>query len=140
MFSTPEVGEILQAALPKFKAHIESIVQQQYDMCMKKGFDLKKYYIWILYYKNNHTNKLVFRPAICRVTRPSPYQDEDMFLWSVTDYDHVKFEYAIPKKETLNYILANPDKFDKEHVKMLQRYCNDKIDKIEDYIIQGKIV
>ncbi len=127
MYSSPEVGEILQAAMPKFKAHIDSIVQQQYEMCMKKGFDLKKYYIWILYYKNNHTNKLVFRPAICRVTRPSPYQDEDMFLWSVTDYDHIKFEYAIPKAETLNYILANPDQFDKEYVKMLRKYVGQEL-------------
>ena len=66
----PEVGEILQAAMPKFKALIESIVQQQYDKCMEKGFDLPKYYIWILYYKSNKSGKLVFRTAICRVTRP----------------------------------------------------------------------
>jgi hypothetical protein len=140
MFHTPEVGEILEAALPKFKAHIESIVQQQYDKCMEKGFDLPKYYIWILYYKNNHTEKLVFRPAICRVTRPSPYQDEDMFLWSVTNYDHIKFEYAIPKKETLAYILAHPHEFDKDYVKMLTDYVNDKIEKVEDYLVDGKVI
>ena len=139
MLASPEVGEILQAAMPKFKSHIESIVQQQYEVCIKKGFNLKKYYIWILYYKNNHTGKLVFRPAICRVTRPSPYQDEDMFLWSVTDYDYVKFEYAIPKAETLNYILSNPDQFDKDYVTMLRNYVADKIDKIEDYMIKDKI-
>jgi hypothetical protein len=139
MFDTPEVGEILQAAMPKLKAHFNDICQQQYDMCMKKGFHLKKYYIWILYYKNNHTGKLVLRPAICRSTRPSPYQDEDMLLWSVTNYDHIKFEWAIPKKETLNYILANPDKFDKDHVKMLRDYCNDKIDRIEHYSSNGKV-
>lgn len=140
MFHTPEVGEILQTALPKFKAHIEDIVQQQYDMCMKKGFSLPKYYIWILYYKSNLHEKLVFRPAICRVTRPSPYQDEDMFLWSVTNYDQVKFEWAIPKKETLNYILHNPHMFDKDYVKMLKDYVEDRIDKVEDYLVEGKAV
>ena len=139
MFDTPEVGEILQAAMPKIKNYLDQCVQEQYEMCMKKGFDLRKYYIWILYYKNNTSGKLVLRPAIIRVTRPSPYQDEDMLLWSVTNYDKVKFEYAIPKKETLNYILANPDKFDRAHVKMLRDYCSDKLERIEDYSINGKI-
>jgi hypothetical protein len=139
MIGSPEVGEILKAAMPKIKKYLDDVVQQQYDMCMKKGFNLKKYYIWILYYKNNHTNKLVLRPAICRVTRPSPYQDEDMFLWSVTDYDKVKFEYAIPKAETLNYILANPEKFDRDYVAMLRRYVGDKLEKLDDYVVQGKI-
>lgn len=140
MFHSPEAGEILNAAMPKFKAHIDDIAQQQYDMCMKKGFNLPKYYIWLLYYKNNHTGKLVFRPAICRVTRPSPYQDEDMILWSVTNYDHVQFEYAIPKKETLNYILANPGMYDKEHVNMLRKYCNDTLEKPEDYMVGNKVI
>lgn len=140
MINSPEVGEILKAALPKFKSHLEEIANQQYEKCMEKGFDLPKYYIWILYYKNNHTEKLVFRPAICRVTRPSPYQDEDMFVWSVTNYTNIKFEYGIPKKETLAYILANPDKFEKSHVKMLTDYVNDKIEKAEDYVVNGELV
>jgi hypothetical protein len=137
---TPEVGEILKAALPKFKSHLESIVQQQYEKCMEKGFDLPKYYIWILYYKSEKEGKLVFRPAICRITRPSPYQDEDMMLWSLTNYNEIKFEYAIPKKETLTYILSNPDKFEKNHVEMLRKYVQDKIEKTEDYLVEGKIV
>jgi hypothetical protein len=92
-----------------------------------------------LYYKSNKEGKLVFRPAICRSTRPSPYQDEDMLLWSVTNYDHIKFEYGIPKKETLNYILANPDKFEKSHVEMLKKYTQDKLEKLDDYLVDGKI-
>lgn len=129
---TPEVGEIVQAAMPMMKKVIDKAVQDQYDKCIQKGFHLPKYYIWWLYYKN-HENKVVFRPPICRVTRPSPYQDEDMFLWSVKNYDHVKFEYAIPKKETFKYILANPDKFDKDYVNMLVRYRDDNLEKAEDY-------
>ena len=140
MHQTPEVGEILKAAMPKLKNHIDDIVQKQYEVCMKKGFNLKKYYIWFLYYKNNTSGKLVFRPAICRSTRPSAYQDEDMLLFSVTDYDNVKFEWAIPKKETLNYILANPDKFDKSHVEMLKKFVHDKIEKIEDYLVGNKVI
>lgn len=136
---TPEAGDIISACMPKLKAQIESICQMQYDTCMEKGFKLEKYYIWMLYYKNDHTGRLVFRKPICRVTRPSPYQDEDMLLWSVTNYDNVKFEWAVPKKETLQYILANPDKFDKEYVKMLTNYVNDKIDKMDDYLVEGKI-
>jgi hypothetical protein len=137
--AVPEVGEILQSFMPKLQNHISNIAQQQYDKCMEKGFDLKKYYVWILYYKSNKEGKLVFRPAICRSTRPSPYQDEDMLLWSVTNYDHIDFEYAIPKKETLNYILANPDKFEKNHVEMLRKYVQDKIEKVEDYLVDGVI-
>lgn len=129
---TPEVGEILQSALPMMKKIIDKAVQDQYDKCMEKGFSLPKYYIWWLYYKN-HKSQVVFRPPICRVTKPSPYQDEDMFLWSVSDYSKVKFEYAIPKKEVFNYILANPQKFDKDYVDMLIRYRDDKLDKSEDY-------
>jgi hypothetical protein len=136
----PEVGEILQAALPKFKAHIESIAQQQYEKCQEKGFDLPKYYIWILYYKSNESGKLVFRPAICRVTRPSPYQDEDMFLWSVTNYNKPKFEYAIPKASTLKYFLENPDKCEKNHLEMLKKYVQDNLEKVEDYLVDGRIV
>lgn len=136
---SPEVGEIMQACMPKLKGHIDDIVQWQYDKCIKEGFHLPKYYIWFLYYKN-HKGQLVFRPAICRVTRPSPYQDEDMFLLSVTDYDKVKFEWAIPKKETLNYILANPDKFDKDYVKGLRDYVEDKVEKASDYVVDGQLV
>lgn len=138
MFDTPEVGEIIRDFMPVLKSYLDDIVQQQYDACIKGGFHLPKYYIWILYYKNNHTQKLVFRPAICRVTRPSPYQDEDMLLWSVTDYDHVKFEWAIPKKDKLKYILENPDKFDKAHVKMLRDYVEDRIEKPADYVVKDK--
>ncbi len=140
MFEAPEVGEILQAAMPKLKAHIEDIVQMQYDTCMKKGFHLKKYYIWFLYYRRHDNGKIVFRPAICRSTRPSPYQDEDMFLWSVTDYDHIQFEWAIPKKETISNVLANPHMFDKDYVKMLRDYVNDKLESFSDYLVEGKAV
>ncbi len=57
----------------------------------------------------------------------------------VTNYDQIRFEWCIPQKSTLSYILANPHEFDKSYVKMLRDFCNDKIDKIEDYIINGKI-
>lgn len=140
LYDTPETGEIINACMPKLKAQIESIVQMQYDKCMEKGFSLEKYYIWMLYYKNEHTGRLVFRKPVCRVTRPSPYQDEDMLLWSVTNYDNVKFEWAVPKKETLNYILKNPDKFDKDYVKMLTDYVNDNLEKADDYLVSGNII
>ncbi len=139
MFDSPEVGEVLEHVLTRLKNQIDDVVQQQYDVCMKKGFELKKYYIWYLYYKNPK-GQLVFRYPICRVTRPSPYQDEDMILFSVTNYDNVQFEYCIPKKEHFNYIMAHPHEFDKDYVIMLRNYRDDKLEKAEDYVFKGQLV
>jgi len=35
--------------------------------------------------------------------------------------------------------LSNPSKFDAKYVAMLRRYCADKLEKIEDYQVEGKI-
>jgi len=135
----PEVGEIVQANMPRLNDYISDIARQQYEVCMDKGFKLPKYYIWILYYKSKKSGELVFRIPICRSTRPSPYQDEDMILWSVTNYDKIKCEYSIPKKQTIKYILANPDMFEKSHVEMLRKYVQDKLETLDDYLVGDKI-
>ena len=75
----------------------------------------------------------------CRRTRPSPYQGHDHYLWSVTDGGKIKFEWCIPSKEILKYILSNPIKFDASYINMLRNFCNDKIEKLEDYEVNGKI-
>jgi len=142
-----EVGDILPELMQKLKAAIESAVQDQYDLCQEKGFTLPKYYIHVFITKEEHAAKIYGAPNVirirkphCRVTRPSPYQEDDHYLWSVTNMNEIKFEWCIPKKEIIGYILANPHEFDANYVKMLQMYVDDKMDKIEDYMIDGNVV
>jgi len=142
-----EVGDILPELMQKLKAAIESAVQDQYDLCQEKGFTLPKYYIHVFITKEEHAAKIYGAPNVirirkphCRVTRPSPYQEDDHYRWSVTNMNEIKFEWCIPKKEIIGYILANPHEFDANYVKMLQMYVDDKMDKIEDYMIDGNVV
>jgi len=76
----------------------------------------------------------------CRRTRPSPYQGNDHYLWSVEDGGIVNFEWCIPKKEVLTYILKNPNEFDRDYVAMLQKFTKDKLEKLEDYVVDGKVI
>lgn len=142
-----EVGDMLPELMAKLKEAIEECVQKQYEMCEEKGFTLPKYYIHIFITKEEHAAKIYGAPNVirirkphCRITRPSPYQEDDHYLWSVTNMNEIKFEWCIPKKEVIGYILANPHEFDAEYVKMLKMYTEDKLDKIEDYMIDGKVV
>lgn len=141
-----EVGETLEPILKQLQNIIEEIVQLQAESAMKGGFYLPKYYIHIFIVKDplgangmEAPNTLRIRKPHCRVTRPSPYQEEDHFLWSVTNLNDVKFEWCIPSKEIVQYVLSNPGKFHRDYVVMLRKYCEDKIDKIEDYMINGKV-
>lgn len=141
-----EVGDVLPELMQKLKNAIEECVQNQYDLCNEKGFTLSKYYIHIFITKEEHAAKIYGAPNVirirkphCRVTRPSPYQEDDHYLWSVTNMNEIKFEWCIPKKEVIGYILANPHEFDTDYVKMLKLYTEDKLEKIEDYIVDGVV-
>ncbi len=129
-----EVGETLEPLMDKFKEIIEDCVQKEYERGIKG-----RYYIHIWVQKEPYAQNALRIYPQCRRTRPSPYQGHDHYLWSVQDGGVVKFEWCIPNKETVKYILANPNKFDVGYVKMLRAYCNDKIDKLEDYFLDGKI-
>jgi hypothetical protein len=85
-------------------------------------------------------NVLRIRRPHCRVSRPSPYQDEDHYLWSVTNYSNIRFEWCIPQKSVMKYILNNPNQFDPSYVSMLRKLANDKFEKLEDYVINEKVV
>lgn len=142
-----EVGETVGPIMLQLKGIIEQCVQMQYEKCQEKGFHLPKYYIHIFIVKDPLAsqgmgvhNILRIRKPHLRVTRPSPYQEEDHYLWSVENYDHVKFEWCIPSKEILSYILAHEHEFDKDYVIMLKRFMHDKIEKIEDYLVNDKII
>lgn len=130
-----EVGETSEAVMSKFKSIIEDAVQKNFE----KGVT-GKYYIHIWVQKEPYANNTLHIYPQCRRTRPSPYQGNDHYLWSVEDGGLVKFEWCIPKKETLAYILKNPHEFDVNYVKMLKDYCKDKLEKMSDYLVDGKII
>jgi hypothetical protein len=125
-----EIGETSEALTKHFKDIIEDAVQKNHDKGVRG-----KYYIHIWIQKEPYAqNSLRIYPQ-CRRTRPSPYQGHDHYLWSVDDGGLVKFEWCIPSKEVLSYILANPNEFDKDYVIMLRKYCRDKIETLDDYKI-----
>lgn len=135
MTDRQEVGETVQPLMEKFKEIIEDAVQKNYDNGIRG-----KYYIHIWVNKEPYANNSLHIYPQCRRTRPSPYQGHDHFLWSVEDGGKVTFEWCIPKKETLAYILKNPYEFDENYVRMLRKYQLDKIESISDYLVDGKVV
>jgi hypothetical protein len=129
-----EIGETCPEVMKKFEEIINDAVQKNYENGVKG-----KYYIHIWVTKEPNTpNSLHIYPQ-CRRTRPSPYQGHDHYLWSVQEGGRVTFEWCIPKKEVLGYILQNPNEFDANYVRMLRNFCDDKLERIEDYFLEGKI-
>lgn len=129
-----EVGETNQALMKQMERIIEEAVQGNYDKGIRG-----KYYIHIWVTKEPYANNTLHIYPQCRRTRPSPYQGNDHYLWSVEDGGKVTFEWCIPSKEILGYILANPNEFDAAYVRMLRGYCKDKIEKLDDYLVDGEI-
>lgn len=130
-----EVGETTPAVMDKFKSIIEEAVQKNYENGIKG-----KYYIHIWVTKEPYAQNTLHIYPQCRRTRPSPYQGNDHYLWSVEEGGKVTFEWCIPKKEVLTYILKNPREFDVNYVRMLRKYALDKLEKISDYMVNEKIV
>jgi hypothetical protein len=129
-----EIGETMPSLMEKFKSIIEECVQKEYERGTRG-----KYYIHIWVQKEPYTQNALRIYPQCRRTRPSPYQGHDHYLWSVEDGGKITFEWCIPTKEVLKYILENPHQFDTNYVIMLRKYCADKIERIEDYFVDGKI-
>lgn len=129
-----EVGETVEPLMGKFKDIIEEAVQKNYDNGITG-----KYYIHIWVQKEPYAQNSLHIYPQCRRTRPSPYQGNDHYLWSVEDGGKVKFEWCIPKKEVLSYILNNPHEFDKDYVTMLRKYTTDKLENLSDYLVGDKI-
>lgn len=130
-----EVGETNEALMTQFVRIIEDAVQQNYENGVTG-----KYYIHIWLQKEPYADNTLHIYPQCRRTRPSPYQGEDHYLWSVEDGGKVTFEWCIPKKEVLSYILNHPHEFDVNYVHMLKKYTQDKLEKIEDYMVEGRAI
>ncbi len=129
-----EVGETNEALMQRFKDIIEDAVQKNYEKGVKG-----KYYIHIWLQKEPYAQNAIRIYPQCRRTRPSPYQGTDHYLWSVEDGGKVQFEWCIPKKEIVQHVLNNPNNFDPDYVRMLKAYVSDKIEKLSDYYVNGKI-
>jgi hypothetical protein len=111
-----EVGETNEALMARFKEIIEDAVQKNYE----KGVT-GKYYIHIWVTKEPYAQNALHIYPQCRRTRPSPYQGNDHYLWSVEDGGKVTFEWCIPKKEIVKYILKNPQMFDPNYVRIYMK-------------------
>lgn len=126
-----EVGETSDAVMERFKTIIEEAVQGNFDQGVRG-----KYYIHIWVQKEPYANNTLHIYPQCRRTRPSPYQGNDHYLWSVEDGGKVTFEWCIPKKEVLTHILKHPHEFDIHYVKMLKSFCQDTLEKPSDYVVK----
>lgn len=129
-----QVGETVEPLMERFKAIIEDAVQKNYEKGVRG-----KYYIHLWIQKEPYAQNALRIYPQCRRTRPSPYQGHDHYLWSVQDGGLVQFEWCIPKKEVVKYILSNPHEFDKDYVGMLKRYTLDKMEHLSDYLVGDKI-
>jgi hypothetical protein len=134
MTDKQEVGETTQPIMERFKQIIEEAVQKNHEKGIRG-----RYYIHIWVQKEPYAQNALHIYPQCRRTRPSPYQGNDHYLWSVDDGGRITFEWCIPKKEVMKYILANPNEFDPQYVRMLRRYSVDKLEKIQDYMVGDKI-
>lgn len=130
-----EIGETVEPIMQRFQSIIEDAVQKSHDQGITG-----KYYIHIWIQKEPYAQNALRIYPQCRRTRPSPYQGHDHYLWSVEDGGKVTFEWCIPKQEIVKYILANPNKFDKNYVIMLRKYCKDKLESLSDYLVGDKVI
>ena len=130
-----EVGETMEGLQDRLMKVIEEAVNGNYEKGIRG-----KYYIHIWVRKEPYANNTLHIFPQCRRTRPSPYQADDHFLWSVTGGNHVKYEWSIPNKQILGHILANPLDYDADYVNSLRRYTKDKIENISDYLVDGKVI
>lgn len=137
-----EVGDTLNELLKYFKNLIDEICNQQAEVCMQKGFDLKKYYIWIGLRKSALTSNALHIFPIVRYTRPIPDNIifKDHMLWTVKNMNMVVFEWNHVSNELANYIVNNKPTFEDQTTQMAERQQKGKIDRIEDYIIDGKLM
>ena len=126
-----EVGEMLKYANRRILHVINNIVKMNYEKGVRG-----KYYIHFWFQPQGDQYAPNYQ---ARRTRPSPYQMADHYLWSVEDGGKVTFEWCVPKKEVLSYVLANPHEFDIEYVRMLKKYTQDKLENLSDYVVDDKI-
>ena len=131
-----EMGELQPHIEKKLKEIIEEAVQKQAEV----GKHYNKYYIWIRFRKDPYANNSLHIYPQCRKTRPSPYQDPNHSLWSVTQMNKITPEWSVMDAGMRQYVLANKSLYNDQTVAMALDYQNDKLEKIEDYLVDGKIL
>ena len=139
MTDKQEVGDTTNELLKYLKDLVNECVNQQAEKCLEKDFTLKKYYVWIIFRKDGlSANNIHFLPQT-RVTRPFKSQAKDHILWSVTNMNEIKYEWNVISDELANYIIHNKPKFHDQTVKMAENQLKNKIEKIENYVLDGSI-
>lgn len=131
-----EVGDVSEYVNKRVLEAIEEAVQKQAEA----GKFYPKYYIWHRYRKEPYANNTLHIYPQNRITRPSPYQDPNHALWSVTNMNEVKHEWSVMDQGMRDYVKANPNTFHQDTVKQAHDYSNDKIEKLEDYVVGGKVI
>ncbi len=126
--------EIIAPHIKRFEDVIQELAQKQYD----KG-TRGTYYIHSWVRNDPNDPKKFIRFTQCRRSRPSPYQDYDHALYLIDENLICHFQWSIPNKQELKYMLENPEKYDPSSIAMLRKYCEDKIERIEDYMVNGKL-
>lgn len=130
-----QLGDVLSHNLDRLFKLVTNVAHQEY----KKGIT-GNYYIHVWFAPSHENKDRVVPWCQSRKTRPSPYQMYDHYLWRVESTDKIEFQWCIPKKEIVSYILAHPSEFDLSYVAMLKKFCSDKLEHLSDYMEKGKIV
>jgi len=131
-----EVGEVSEYVGKKVIELIEEAIQMQAD----EGKFYTIYYIWHRYRKDPYANNTIHIYPMNRMTRPSPYQDPNHALWSVRNMNEVKLEWSVMDQGMRDYVKANPNEFHNDTVKSAHDYSADKLESIDDYIVDGNII
>lgn len=130
-----EMGELQPYIEKRIKDTIEEAVQKQAEA----GKHYPKYYVWLRFRKEPYANNALHIYPQCRITRPSPYQDPNHALWSITNMNDVKNEWSVMDRGMRDYVLKNQNQFDPHTVRQAIDYQKDKLEKREDYLVDGKI-
>lgn len=82
-----------------------------------------KYYIWIFAFKDPICPQALRIRPFTRKTRPSPYQEQDHYLYSYdNDSGKLEFHWCVPRKEVVANVLKNPYKYPSSYVDMLTQF------------------
>jgi hypothetical protein len=130
-----EMGELQPYIEERVKNIIEKAVQKQAEA----GKFYPKYYVWLRFRKEPYTSNAIHIYPQCRITRPSPYQDPNHSLWMVEHMNKITPQWSVMDRGMREYVLKNPNQFDKHTVQQAIDYKKDRLEKIEDYLVDGKI-
>lgn len=136
MTDTMEVGEISEYANKRVLETIEEAMNLQNEA----GKYYKKYYIWHIYKKDPYAPNTLHIYPQNRLTRPSPHQESNHALWSVTGMNELKHEWSVMDRGMREFVKQNPNKFHQDTVKSAHDFSKGKLETLSDYLVDGKVI